>query len=177
MVRQRRRRIIVRPSPLRPTRGILEAGALRLPVALGRSGMKIGKREGDGATPIGRFLLLRLWRRRDRPAFGPSGLPERPIRPADLWCDASGHRLYNRPARAPLAASHEEMRRTDGLYDAVIEIGYNIRPRVMGRGSAIFMHLARDGYPPTAGCIALAPRDMRKLLPLLGSGARLILRR
>jgi L,D-peptidoglycan transpeptidase YkuD (ErfK/YbiS/YcfS/YnhG family) len=169
-------RVVVRQRPLDAQRGVLRAGALALPVALGRSGMRIAKREGDGATPIGSFALLRLWRRPGS-RLGPCRLPQRFTRPDDLWCDAAGHRLYNRPARTPLAASHEEMWRSDGLYDAVIEIGWNIRPRVQGRGSAIFLHLARDGYLPTAGCIALAPRDMRKLLPLLGPATRLVLRR
>jgi L,D-peptidoglycan transpeptidase YkuD (ErfK/YbiS/YcfS/YnhG family) len=172
------RRVTVFQSPLDRTRGLAVAGAMRLPVALGRTGMRAVKREGDGATPTGSFALLRLWRRRDaKSPYGPCRLPERTIRKGDLWCDEPGHRLYNRPAHAPLAASHEEMRRSDMLYDAVIEIDCNIRPRIMGRGSAIFMHLAREGYSPTAGCIAFAPRDMRKLLPRIGHATRLVIRR
>jgi L,D-peptidoglycan transpeptidase YkuD (ErfK/YbiS/YcfS/YnhG family) len=169
-------RISVSQHPLMRTRGLLVAGALRLTVAIGRGGMRVDKREGDGATPIGRFALLRLWRRPGR-GFAHGGLPQTITRPIDVWCDASGHRLYNRPARAPLRASHETMWRADHLYDVVIEIDWNIRPRTMGRGSAIFMHLARDGYGPTEGCIALHQRDMRKLLPLIGPATRLILRR
>jgi L,D-peptidoglycan transpeptidase YkuD (ErfK/YbiS/YcfS/YnhG family) len=169
-------RITVFQRPQARARGLLVAGALCLPVALGAAGMRVDKREGDGTTPIGTFRMLRLWRRPGR-GFAQCGLPQRIMRVTDLWCDASGHRLYNRPARAPLSVSHETMWRADALYDAVIEIGWNIKPRIMGRGSAIFMHLAREGYLPTAGCVALHPRDMRKLLPLIGTATRLILRR
>jgi L,D-peptidoglycan transpeptidase YkuD (ErfK/YbiS/YcfS/YnhG family) len=126
-------RVVMFQNPLQRQTGRLVAGALNLPVAIGRSGMRVDKREGDGATPIGSFSLLKLWRRPLR-QFGPARLPQRFIRPEDLWCDAAGHRLYNRPARAPLQASHEEMWRSDSLYDVVIEIGWNIRPRVQGRG-------------------------------------------
>ncbi len=169
--------IMVHQSFSNRQRAVLVAGAVRFHVAIGRSGMTHDKREGDGASPIGVFHLLRLWRRRDAKPYGRSGMIERSTSRSDLWCDANGHRLYNRPAKAPLAASHEQMWRADHLYDIVIEIGWNIRPRILGRGSAIFMHLARDGVSPTAGCVALLPRDMRKLLPLIGRRTKIILRR
>ncbi len=109
MVRQRVSRIIVRPSVTRPRTALLAAGALRLRVAIGRTGMTHDKREGDGASPMGRFRLHGLWLRPGVRLAAICGLPSRVTRSGDLWCDASGHRLYNRPARAPLAASHEEM--------------------------------------------------------------------
>jgi L,D-peptidoglycan transpeptidase YkuD (ErfK/YbiS/YcfS/YnhG family) len=33
-----------------------------------------------------------------------------------------------------------------------------------GRGSAIFLHLAREDGRPTEGCVALAPRDLNAVL-------------
>jgi L,D-peptidoglycan transpeptidase YkuD (ErfK/YbiS/YcfS/YnhG family) len=33
-----------------------------------------------------------------------------------------------------------------------------------GRGSAIFLHLARPDYAPTEGCVALAEPDLRAVL-------------
>jgi L,D-peptidoglycan transpeptidase YkuD (ErfK/YbiS/YcfS/YnhG family) len=177
MHRRFARSIAVFQRPLERQKALLVCGALSLPVAIGKGGTSTGKREGDGATPLGRFRFLGLWRRPDKKAFGPSALPQRYTRRTDLWCDASGHRLYNRRTRAPCAASHEEMWRQDDVYDVVLEIDWNIKPRIMGRGSAIFMHLARDGYAPTAGCIALSPTDMRKLLPLISPATRLVIRR
>ncbi len=95
-------------------------------------------------------------------------LPVRPIRPHDGWCDAPADRNYNRPVRHPYPASAERLWRADGLYDVVVVLGYNDRPRVRGRGSAIFMHVARPGYAPTEGCIALARPHLLRLLERLG---------
>jgi L,D-peptidoglycan transpeptidase YkuD (ErfK/YbiS/YcfS/YnhG family) len=67
--------------------------------------------------------------------------------------------------------------RADELYDVVVVLGYNDRPRVRGRGSAIFMHLARPGYTPTEGCIALSRGDMLALLRHLRPGTWIDIRR
>lgn len=85
-----------------------------------------------------------------------------------LWCDAVGDPNYNRPVRAPFKPSHEKLRRDDGLYDICIVLDWNLTPRKRRCGSAIFFHLARPGYTPTEGCVAIAPQDMRRLLPFLG---------
>jgi L,D-peptidoglycan transpeptidase YkuD (ErfK/YbiS/YcfS/YnhG family) len=154
----------------------LLAGPFRFPVALGRSGVVSRKREGDGGTPRGILPLRRLWFRRDKVRRPRTALPLQPIRKTDLWCDAPGDRNYNRHVRAPYAASHEEMRRTDDVYDYVVELGWNDRPRISGRGSAIFMHLARPGFKPTAGCVALRRRDMERLLPFLGPETVMVVR-
>jgi L,D-peptidoglycan transpeptidase YkuD (ErfK/YbiS/YcfS/YnhG family) len=159
-----------------PAHGTLVAGMLRFPVALGRSGVVSRKREGDGGTPRGTLPLRRLWYRADRVKRPETGLPLTATRKDDLWCDASGDRNYNRPVRAPYPASHETMWRDDGLYDYVVELGWNDRPAVRGRGSAIFMHLARDGYKPTEGCVALKRRDLERLLPFLGPDTVLVVR-
>jgi L,D-peptidoglycan transpeptidase YkuD (ErfK/YbiS/YcfS/YnhG family) len=68
------------------------------------------------------------------------------------------------------------MWRDDDLYDYVVELGWNDAPRIAGRGSAIFMHLARPGFLPTEGCVALRQRDMERLLPLLGPETVLVVR-
>ena len=151
-----------------PHRGLLTLGGLTLPCALGRNGLTRFKREGDGATPVGRFALLHGFLRADRtlPPGGPLRLT--PIRPDDGWCDDPRDGRYNRPVRLPVSASHEAMRRDDPLYDLVIVLDANVRKRVLGRGSAIFFHLARDGFEPTAGCVALRRDDMRRLLRRLG---------
>ncbi len=151
-----------------PHLGLLTVAGITLPCALGRSGLTRFKREGDGATPVGRFALLYGHRRADR-ALPPGGpVPLSPIRADDGWCDDVADGRYNRPVRLPFRGSHEVMRRDDHLYDVVIVLDANVRRRVIGRGSAIFFHLARDGFEPTAGCVALRPEDMRRLLPRLG---------
>lgn len=144
--------------------GHLEAGGRRFRCALGKGGIRTDKREGDGATPTGTFPLRRLLFRADRVAKPETGLPARTIAPDDGWCDDPGHADYNRPIRLPHPARHERMWREDHLYDLVVVIGHNDAPVTAGAGSAVFVHLARDGYAPTEGCVALAPADLLWLL-------------
>jgi L,D-peptidoglycan transpeptidase YkuD (ErfK/YbiS/YcfS/YnhG family) len=154
------------------TRGAVRLGGLHLPCALGRSGRRARKREGDGATPVGCFRAVSVLYRADRIPRPPTGLPVKPIGRADGWCDAPGDRNYNRPVRTPYAASAECLWRADPLYDLVVVLAYNIRPRVRGRGSAIFVHVAGPGLAPTEGCIALGRQHLVLLLRHLRAGAR-----
>ena len=146
----------------------MRAGSITLPVALGRSGVKANKREGDGATPRGRFRLKRLWWRADRHPRPATRLPARRIMPQDGWCEDPADRRYNRPVNVPPGSKADRLARTDGLYDFIIEIDHNTRPRVAGRGSAVFIHVARPGFAPTAGCVALTMDSLRRLLARLG---------
>lgn len=135
-----------------------------------------GKREGDGASPIGAWPARRVWYRPDRGSAPETGLPVIAMRPSDGWCDAPGHPDYNRWVSLPFPASHEPLWREDDVYDLVIELGYNDDPPVPGRGSAIFLHVAREGYPPTEGCAALAGKDLREVLKQLGGGSTVEIR-
>jgi L,D-peptidoglycan transpeptidase YkuD (ErfK/YbiS/YcfS/YnhG family) len=149
------------------------AGSLRLPVALGRAGLVTLKREGDGATPRGRFRPVRLWWRADATGRPPTGLPVRRIRHGDAWCEDPADRRYNRPIRLPDGAIGDRLWRPDALYDLVVETDHNCRPRVKGRGSAIFIHIARPGLGPTAGCVALPAPALRRLLARLSPKTRI----
>ena len=160
-------KIVVRPRPGRPSQGILQWAGATFPCALGRGGIAAIKREGDGATPLGRMRLLSGWFRSGRMPAMSSPLPFRRIGPADGWCVAPGDRNYNRRVTLPYPASCETMLRQDRLYDCVIVLDFNIRPRRRGMGSAIFFHVAREGFLPTEGCVAVAPRAMARLLPHL----------
>ena len=152
----------------RATTGVLEAGRQRFVCALGRSGLSARKREGDGTTPMGRFYLRRLLFRHDRLPRPRCGLPMEVLTPATAWCEDPVDVNYNRQVTAGPAGGIDRMWREDHLYDVVIEMGYNDCPVIKGKGSAVFLHLARPGYAPTAGCVALSARDMMHLLPRLG---------
>jgi L,D-peptidoglycan transpeptidase YkuD (ErfK/YbiS/YcfS/YnhG family) len=155
-------------SPGERHRGLLRCGALLLPCAIGRSGVTQVKREGDGATPAGRHRLLWLYARPDR-VLGPrSGVPARAVRRHDGWCEDPRDGRYNRPVRLPADTGHETMWRDDHLYDIVGVLDWNFAPRIRGRGSAIFVHLCRPGFAPTAGCIALRGEDLKRLLAAAG---------
>lgn len=157
----------------RAPRGWLAAGPMRITVALGRSGTRADKREGDGATPRGRFRPVRLWWRPDRGPRPRTLLPVRPIRPDDGWCEDPTDRRYNRSIRSVPDGSADRLWRTDHLYDLVVELDHNSRPRVAGRGSAIFIHVARPGLQPTAGCVALPAPSLRRLLTRVGPKTRI----
>jgi L,D-peptidoglycan transpeptidase YkuD (ErfK/YbiS/YcfS/YnhG family) len=144
-----------------------------LPCALGRSGITRAKREGDGASPVGIFALLQGFYRADHGPRPRSGLRLRPIRPRDGWSDDPADRRYNCPVPLPCPTGHEVLWREDHLYDIVIDIAWNRGPIRRGRGSAIFLHLARPGFEPTAGCVAVEPAKARRLLERIGPGTRI----
>ena len=150
---------------------MIEIGSMRMLCALGRGGIRHRKWEGDGGTPAGQWRLVAVLYRADRGRRPSTGLPVRAIRANDGWCDAPGDRNYNRAVRLPYPASHEEMAREDGLYDIVVVLDHNTRPRRRGGGSAIFIHVARPDYLPTEGCIALKAADLVRLLANLGRRA------
>jgi L,D-peptidoglycan transpeptidase YkuD (ErfK/YbiS/YcfS/YnhG family) len=131
------------------------------------------KREGDGKSPIGSFRLLKGFWRADRLAKPVTTLQLKPLKPTMGWCDQTGHRLYNRPVTLPFGASHEVLTRADTAYDIVIILNHNITPRRQNQGSAIFLHLIRDGASHTEGCVAISLSDMRKILQGLNSRSRL----
>jgi L,D-peptidoglycan transpeptidase YkuD (ErfK/YbiS/YcfS/YnhG family) len=167
------RSIRVSTRPGRKSQGWLFAGPLAMPVALGRTGIKADKREGDGGTPRGRFRPLRLWWRADRLPRPRTLLPVRRIGPDDAWCEDPHDRRYNQPFRRSANEPGDRLRRGDGLYDMIIEIDHNTRPRGAGRGSAVFIHVARPAFAPTAGCVALRPRDLKTLLSRINSKTRI----
>jgi L,D-peptidoglycan transpeptidase YkuD (ErfK/YbiS/YcfS/YnhG family) len=168
------RRLTVRRKPGQSARGVLVAGPLSLPVALGRGGIKANKREGDGATPRGAFRLKRLWWRADRHARPKTLLPVQRITADDGWCENPADRQYNRPIKVPTGSKADRLQRTDHLYDFIIELDHNTRPRIAGRGSAVFIHAARPGFAPTAGCVALELNILRRLLARLGPRSKVM---
>jgi L,D-peptidoglycan transpeptidase YkuD (ErfK/YbiS/YcfS/YnhG family) len=141
--------------------------------ALGKGGVRAAahKREGDGATPEGRLVLRMILYRADRVAAPRCAVPVEPLAPADGWCDDPAHPAYNTRVLLPFEASHEALWRDDALYDVIGVLGWNDAPVMRGRGSAIFLHAARPGLPPTEGCIALGRAD---LLAVLAAGLRAI---
>ena len=121
--------------------------------------------------------MRRLLYRPDRLAPPPTGLPTTPIGPADGWCDAPGDKNYNLPVILPYPASAEALWREDAVYDLIVPLGYNDGPIRPGQGSAIFLHLARDGYLPTEGCVALALADLSAYLAVASPLSRVIVTR
>ena len=167
--------IRIRAAAGNPRRGWLTAGGRTVPVALGRGGIKANKREGDGGTPRGTFRPLQLWWRADRHPRPRTFLPSRTIGPEDAWCEDPASRNYNQPIRLDRANGGDRLQRDDHLYDFIVEIDHNSSPRIAGRGSAVFLHLARENFAPTAGCVSMTKSAMLRLLQRLGPKTKIVI--
>ncbi|MEP2981396.1 MAG: L,D-transpeptidase family protein [Lentilitoribacter sp.] len=161
------KRVIVRQKPGVKTQCLVRIGSLTFKGALGRSGRTIFKREGDGATPIKPMRCLSSRYKHRHKLRAQTKLAMLPISENMGWCDEADHATYNRAVKLPFSPSHETMLRDDVLYDFVIVLDWNITSRKRHCGSAIFFHVAKPGYPPTQGCIAISRQDMMRLLPLI----------
>jgi L,D-peptidoglycan transpeptidase YkuD (ErfK/YbiS/YcfS/YnhG family) len=164
------RTITVRAKPGSRTRALVTFAGRTEEAVIGRSGMTARKREGDGATPIAAMRLIGGYVRHDRMTRPPTALPLRFTPKNLLWCDEPRHALYNHPVSAPFKPSHETMRRDDALYDVCLVMDWNLMSRKRYGGSAIFFHLAKPGYTPTEGCVAVSLPAMKRLLRFMQRG-------
>jgi L,D-peptidoglycan transpeptidase YkuD (ErfK/YbiS/YcfS/YnhG family) len=142
--------------------------------SVGRGGVALKAREGDGVTPIGQWPLRRVLYRADRLKAPACALAVATLERDLGWCETPDDPAYNKPVQLPYRATSESMWREDGLYDVVLVVGFNDDPVVAGLGSAIFVHVARPNYAPTAGCVGLALPDLLEALAQLRPNDRLI---
>jgi L,D-peptidoglycan transpeptidase YkuD (ErfK/YbiS/YcfS/YnhG family) len=156
--------IIVQTSAETTTRAILICGDEKFDCALGRSGVTHDKTEGDGKTPVGTYPLRQVFYRADRVGRPETRLDVAALTPETGWCEDPAHPDYNKQVTLPHNSRVDKMTRDDHVYDITVVIGYNDDPPKAGKGSAIFMHVARLGYTPTEGCVALSEEDLRKVL-------------
>ena len=163
--------IIITPANDNPALGTLALGDKIFPCALGKQGITLSKQEGDMKTPRGEFPLRSVFYRYDKlskPIY--SQIPMMAILKEDGWCDDPKDRAYNQSVMLPYHASAEHLWRDDELYDVIIILGHNDEPVEKGRGSAIFLHVAKEkgnGFEGTEGCIALKKQDLLEILPIL----------
>jgi L,D-peptidoglycan transpeptidase YkuD (ErfK/YbiS/YcfS/YnhG family) len=149
----------------------LDWGAGERRCAVGRAGIALKSAEGDGITPVGEWPLRRVLYRRDRLETPMTSLPLSPLAENDGWCDAPNDPNYNKQVKRPYPSSNEQLWRKDRLYDVVAVVGFNDNPVHAGKGSAIFLHVAREGYAPTEGCVALALPDLLEMLRAAAPGS------
>ena len=146
--------------------GLLDIGERKVRCALGPAGVVPAerKREGDGASPAGVWPIRRVLWRPDRSPPPQTAIPIEAISEDDGWCDAAEDPNYNRPVKLPYPASAERLWRDDEVYDLIVVLGHNDDPPQASMGSAIFLHIARENYTPTEGCVAVAREDLEELL-------------
>lgn len=151
------------------SKAVSKLGRKSYPCAIGKNGTipYANGREGDGKTPLGTYDLRYGLYRTDRMERPNCALEFHPIQENDGWCDAADDPAYNRPVQLPYPASAERLYKDSHVYDIIIVLGHNDSPPVPDMGSAIFLHIARDGMKPTEGCVAICLEDMLELLPML----------
>jgi L,D-peptidoglycan transpeptidase YkuD (ErfK/YbiS/YcfS/YnhG family) len=141
--------------------------------SVGRGGIGVKEKEGDGITPVGTWPLRGVLYRAERQPALKTELSHSIIAPNDGWCDAAEDENYNLPVKLPYPASAEALWRDDGLYDIVVVIGFNDAPVVLGKGSAIFLHVAANNFANTEGCVALKKKDLVNLLSVISHSAKI----
>ncbi|MFD2204900.1 L,D-transpeptidase family protein [Kiloniella antarctica] len=133
------------------------------------------KIEGDGKTPIGKWAIQKVLYRADRISLTDRAVINQsleifPLSQRDGWCDEPEDPYYNQAVIIPYTSRFEYLwRDQENTYDLIAILNYNLDPIISGRGSAIFMHVAKPGLSPTEGCIALERNNLLELLSLVTS--------
>jgi L,D-peptidoglycan transpeptidase YkuD (ErfK/YbiS/YcfS/YnhG family) len=144
--------------------GLLKYKNLSFRCALGKLGVKKKKHEGDLITPKGKFKLTKIYYRSDRIKNIDSPLKKIRIKKDMGWCDDVSSKRYNKQIKINKSISHEKLYRKDNIYDVIVVLNYNLNPIINGKGSAIFLHVAKKNYNKTQGCIALKKNELLYLL-------------
>ncbi len=132
--------------------------------AIGTNGISSSKKEGDLKTPSGTYSFTQIFYRQDKIGKHNFLINSKEIEQADGWCDDINSSYYNQHIRFPFKESAEKLFRDDDLYDIVCVIDYNSSPIKKSLGSAIFLHIAKDDYSSTEGCIALSKKDLLEVI-------------
>ena len=143
--------------------------------SIGKSGVTKSKKEGDLATPKGKFGLGKLYFRKDRVKIAKCNLQKKEIKKNMGWCDDSRSKKYNKEILFPSKYNAEKLFRKDRIYDLLINIKYNTNPTFKKRGSAIFLHVANKNFKPTKGCIAISKTNFLKILPLVSKKTNIVI--
>jgi L,D-peptidoglycan transpeptidase YkuD (ErfK/YbiS/YcfS/YnhG family) len=144
--------------------GHLKYKKLKFRCALGKAGVKKKIIEGDNITPKGIFKIIKIYYRPDKFKEIKTLIKKIKIRKNMGWCDDSKSRFYNQQIKLPTKYGHEKLYRNDNLYDLIAVLNYNINPIIKNKGSAIFLHIAKNSYQKTKGCIALKKKHLIKIL-------------
>ena len=144
--------------------GYLKYKNLKFRCALGKAGVKKKGKEGDNITPKGIFKINKIYYRPDKIKNFTSVLKKIKIKRNMGWCDDPKSNFYNQQIKLPSKFSYEKLYRSDNLYDIILVLDYNTNPIIKSKGSAIFIHIAKNSYKKTKGCIALKKKHLVKLI-------------
>ena len=153
--------------------GYLKYKNLRFRCALGEAGIKKKEKEGDNVTPKGIFNIIKMYYRPDKIKNITTDVKKIKIKKNMGWCDDSRSDSYNQQIKLPNKFGHEKLFRNDNLYDLILVLNYNINPTIKYKGSAIFIHIAKNSYKKTKGCIALKKEHLIKLISKIKTNTKI----
>ena len=145
----------------------------KLRCSVGKNGISYKKKEGDNKTPRGKFKFKYILYRKDRIPNLKTKLKKIVICKKMGWCDDPSSKYYNQIIKLPFKSSAEKLWLKDNIYDIIIIIDYNLNPVIKFKGSAIFLHLAKNTYQSTKGCVAINKNDMKLLLEKINKKSKL----
>ena len=149
---------------------------LKFKCALGKAGIRKKKKEGDNITPKGIYKIVKIYYRDDRIKKISSKFKLIKITKKMGWCDDPKSEKYNQLIKLPNKYSHEKLYKKNNTYDLLLVLDYNMKPIVKNKGSAIFIHVAKRNYKPTAGCIALKKKDLLKLTKIIKLSTKILIK-
>ena len=135
---------------------------LKVKCAIGKKGIGIKKKEGDLITPTGQFKIKYILYRKERVKIK-TKLKKRIIKKNMGWCDDPKSSNYNKLVKLPSPYNHEKLFKNDNIYDIILVLNYNMNPIKKNKGSAIFIHIAKNNFKKTEGCVALKKSSLIKL--------------
>ena len=144
--------------------GYLKYKNFKFRCALGKNGIKKKIKEGDKITPKGIFKIIKIYYRHDKIRWLKTSIRKIKIKKNMAWCDDPKSNFYNQQIKLPNKLNYEKLYRNDRIYDLLAVLNYNTNPVIKNKGSAIFIHIAKNNYKPTAGCIAVEKNNLIKLL-------------
>ena len=155
--------------------GYLKYNDIKFKCALGKSGIGKKRIEGDNITPKGTFKIIKIYYRKDRIKKINSVFKIIEIKKDMGWCDDPESKKYNQLIKLPSKYRHEKLFRNDRIYDLMIVLNYNMSPVIKNKGSAIFIHIAKNNYNKTKGCIALKKKDLIEIVSKIKRNTKVII--
>ena len=153
--------------------GYLKYKNFKFRCALGKNGIGKKIKEGDNITPRGTFKITKIYYRPDKIKKLITFFKKIKIKKNMGWCDDPKSKFYNKQIKLPYKFSHERLYRIDNIYDIIAVLNYNINPIIKNKGSAIFLHIAKNNYKLTAGCVAIKKNNLIKLLKIIKKNTKL----
>ena len=155
--------------------GYLKYNDIKFKCALGKSGIGKKRIEGDNITPKGTFKIIKIYYRKDRIKKINSVFKIIEIKKDMGWCDDPESKKYNQLIKLPSKYRHEKLFRNDRIYDLILVLDYNMSPVIKNKGSAIFIHIAKNNYNKTKGCIALKKKDLIEIVSKIKRDTKVII--